>query len=64
MQFIPVVARDKNGGLSPESVTSGEYGAFLCAVFDEWVSRDLGSLGVQLFAETARIWAGGEANLC
>ena len=40
------------------------YGAFLCAVFDEWVAHDLGSLDVQLFAETARIWAGGEANLC
>ena len=64
VQFIPIIVQDENGGLSPKSVTSEEYGAFLCAVFDEWVTHDLGSLDVQLFAETARIWAGGEANLC
>ena len=64
VQFIPVIVRDETGGLSPESVTPEGYGAFLCAVFDEWATHDLGSLDVQLFAETARIRAGGEANLC
>ena len=64
VQFIPIVARDENGGLSPESVTGEGYGDFLCAVFDEWAAHDLGSLDVQLFAETARVWAGGAADLC
>ena len=77
-QFIPIIVRRKGGdlsskngdltpesnALSPESVTPEGYGEFLCTVFDEWVTHDLGSLDVQLFAETARIWAGGEANLC
>ena len=64
VQFIPIIVRDENGLLLPESVTPEGYGAFLCAAFDEWVTHDRGSLDVQLFAETARIWAGGEANLC
>lgn len=64
MQFIPIVVRDPDGNLTPESVTPEGYGEFLCAVFDEWLCHDLGQLDVQLFAETARIWAGAEASLC
>jgi uncharacterized protein len=64
MQFIPVVRRDSRGRISPESVTAEDYGSFLCAVFDEWSLRDLGSTEVQLFAETARVWLGGAAGLC
>ena len=63
-QFIPIVVRGTDGSLSPESVTGEMYGEFLCAVFDEWVKNDLGKLDVQLFAETARILAGGEASVC
>ena len=45
-------------------VSADEYGAFLCAVFDEWILNDLGQVEVQLFAETARVLNGGEAGLC
>ena len=64
IQFIPIVIRREDGSLSPLSVTPAGYGDFLIAVFDEWVTRDLGKCDVQLFAETARILAGGEASLC
>ena len=64
VQFIPVVIRDARGGAAPGSVTPEGYGRFLTAVFDEWVRHDLGVLDVQLFAEMARIKAGGEASLC
>ena len=64
VQFIPVVIRDENGGPAPGSVSPEGYGRFLTAVFDEWVRCDLGKLDVQLFAEMARIMAGGEASLC
>lgn len=64
VQFIPIVVRLPDGGFSPESITPEGYGQFLTAIFDEWVTHDLGKLDVQLFAETARIMAGGEASLC
>ncbi len=64
VQFIPVVIRDEAGGADPRSVTPEGYGRFLTAVFDRWVTHDLGILDVQLFAEMARIMAGGEASLC
>lgn len=64
VQFIPVVVRLPDGSFDPRSVASQDYGKFLIAVFDEWVSHDLGRLDVQLFAETARVMAGGEASLC
>ena len=64
VQFIPIVVRLPDGSFAPESVTPQGYGAFLTAVFREWVTHDLGKLDVQLFAETARILAGGEASLC
>lgn len=64
VQFIPIVVRREDGSFAPESVTPEGYGAFLTAVFREWVTHDLGKLDVQLFAETARILAGGEASLC
>ncbi|MBQ6836465.1 MAG: anaerobic sulfatase maturase, partial [Clostridia bacterium] len=63
-QFIPVVVRDENGNIDPISVTPETYGYFLCAVFDQWVKNDLGKLDIQLFAETAKVWAGGKAGVC
>jgi len=72
IQFIPIVrpmtggspARDSDGFFTPDTVSAEEYGNFLCAIFDEWASHDLGRLDVQLFAEAARVWSGGEAGLC
>jgi len=64
VQFIPVVIREGSGGAAPGSVSPEGYGSFLTAVFDEWVTHDLGVLDVQLFAEMARVLAGGEAGLC
>ena len=64
VQFIPVVICDGAGGVGPRSVSPQGYGRFLTAVFDEWVRHDLGLLDVQLFAEMARIMAGGQASLC
>jgi uncharacterized protein len=64
IQFIPIVRRDTEGQLTPDSVSAEGYGEFLCAIFDEWALNDIGRLDVQLFAEAARVWAGGEAGLC
>ena len=64
IQFIPIVRRDAGGRLTPDSVSPGGYGEFLCAIFDEWAHNDIGRLDVQLFAEAARVWSGGAAGLC
>ena len=64
IQFIPVVRKTGDGRLTEDSVSGGDYGDFLCAVFDEWIYHDLGRLDVQFFAETARVWSGGTAGLC
>ncbi len=63
VQFIPVVVPSQDGIL-PISVTPDAYGRFLIEVFDEWCENDLGKTDVQLFAETARIVAGGSPSLC
>jgi len=64
VQFIPIVRRAQDGQVTSESVTSEEYGRFLCAVFNEWVYHDLGRLDVQFFAEMSLVWSGGTTNLC
>lgn len=64
IQFIPIVVRMPDGSMAPTSVTPQRYGDFLCRVFDLWVREDLGKLDVQLFAEMARILAGGAPSLC
>ena len=64
VQFIPIVRRNAEGRVTPDSVSGAAYGKFLCAVFDEWALHDMGRLDVQLFAETMRVWAGGESGLC
>lgn len=69
VQFIPIVARTAGDGpspgpLTPESVTPEGYGEFLCRVFDIWARRGLGRMDIQLFAEMAKVLAGGQASLC
>jgi uncharacterized protein len=43
----------QNGDLvTSRSISGRQYGEFLCAVFDEWVSHDVGDVFVQLFDVT------------
>jgi uncharacterized protein len=51
-------------GVSPHTVPAGEYGEFLCAIFDEWKSRDAGTIAVQMFEEASRPARGIEHSLC
>jgi uncharacterized protein len=80
MQFIPIVERIANhtvdglhlispafigeAQVAPWSVRPPQFGRFLCAIFDEWVRRDVGRSYVQLFDVSLEIWAGFEASLC
>ncbi len=79
MQFLPVVeyVKERPGHrpliVSPDeeeaveapwSVSARGYGEFMCAVFDEWVKRDVGSRFVQLFDITLANWCGVPPPLC
>lgn len=79
LQFTPIVERtlvhsdgrclaapDEEGGegLAPFSVTPGQWGDFLCAIFDEWVRHDVGEYYVQLFDATLANWAGAQPGIC
>ena len=64
--FLPLVIPEPGAtsGASPDSVPSEAWGDFLCAVFDEWQSRDIGRIKVQVIEEAARIAFGQEHSLC
>jgi len=71
IQFIPVVERINTDGLalyqegdhvSERSVRPGQFGQFLCAIFDEWVHRDVGQVFVQTFEAALANWAGLESS--
>ncbi len=64
IQFIPIVRRDSEGNVTPDSVTPELYGKFLKDVFREWIRHDLGKTNVQIFAETSLVLAGGHSNVC
>ncbi|HEU6448640.1 MAG TPA: anaerobic sulfatase maturase [Verrucomicrobiae bacterium] len=46
------------------SVEANQYGHFLCAIFDEWVRRDVGKVFVQLFDVALGNWMGLGSSLC
>lgn len=46
------------------SVRPADYGAFLCAIFDEWVQRDVGQVFVQQFDSALANWIGEPAGVC
>ena len=60
-----LLAGTEHGGeLADFSVTPAQWGRFLCAVYDEWVQTDVGSLFVQMFDATLANWAGVTPSLC
>jgi uncharacterized protein len=63
VQFIPVV-EPAGRGASARSLDGEAYGHFLCAVFDEWVARDVGRVFVQDFDEALAAFAGLPAGVC
>ena len=66
VSFLPMVKPqpDAKGGVSPLTVQADACGTFLCTIFDEWVSRDIGRIKVQVFEEATRTAFGQEHSLC
>jgi uncharacterized protein len=64
IQFIPVVERNEDGGVSNFSVTGKQYGSFLIAVFEEWIKQDVGTVFIQIFEVALAAWLNLPLNLC
>lgn len=65
IQFLPIVEKSAAGGKAGgRSVGARAFGAFLSAVFDEWVTRDVGRVFVQAFDTALASWAGVRPGLC
>jgi uncharacterized protein len=64
--FLPLVEPQPGtkSGVSDISLSSDAWGDFLCAIFDEWTSRDIGGIKVQIFEEAARTAFGQDHSLC
>jgi uncharacterized protein len=50
--------------VSSRSVLPEQFGRFLIEVFDEWVTRDVGTVFVQIFDQALSAWVGMEPSLC
>ncbi len=59
LQFAPIVEPGLASNVAPRL-----WGSFLCAIFDEWVRRDVGTMFVQLFDATLANWCGLMPGLC
>ena len=55
---------DQTSPVTEWSVEAKQYGIFLCAIFDEWVRRDVGRAFVQLFDVALGNWMGLGSSLC
>ncbi len=70
LQFIPIVERDNDTGyqegdtVTDRSVMPDQFGRFLIAIFDEWVSRDVGSTFVLNFDGALAGWLGMAGTVC
>jgi uncharacterized protein len=63
--FLPMVERGDNGcGVSENTIPAEAYGEFLCAVFNEWQTEDIGFIRVQIFEEALATALGREHGLC
>lgn len=79
LQFTPIVERLTRHGdgrtlasladkdeisLSEASVAPEQWGYFLCAIFDEWVRKDVGKIFVEIFDCTLANWMGISPGIC
>lgn len=79
LQFTPIVERltrhedgrtlaslaDKDEiSLSEASVAPEQWGNLLCAIFDEWVRKDVGKIFVEIFDCTLANWMGVSPGIC
>ena len=50
--------------VTSRSVGAEQWGRFLIAIFDEWITRDVGAVYVQMFDAALASWLGASASMC
>lgn len=66
LTFIPLVERlsHENNQVSHRTVPAKAFGEFLCAIFDEWKTEDIGTIKIQIFEEALRTAFGLDHSHC
>jgi uncharacterized protein len=66
LTFIPLVERlsPGNNQVSDRTVPAKAFGEFLCTIFDEWKTEDIGTLKIQIFEEALRTAFGLDHSHC
>ena len=66
VSFLPLVERQPEtaNDVTADTLAPDVWGDFLCTVFDEWVSADIGRIKIQIIEEAARTAFGQEHSLC
>jgi uncharacterized protein len=70
VQLIPIVERVNDTGfqegdtVTDRSVEPEAWGRFLIAIFDEWVTRDVGEVYVSHFDSALASWLGVPGSMC
>jgi uncharacterized protein len=63
-QYIPCVEYGPDGKPLPWAITGGEWGDFLCAVFDAWIKDDTRKVSVRLFDSILNLLVLGRRVQC
>jgi uncharacterized protein len=64
-QYIECVEFDSDGDLMPFAINGGQWGEFLCAIYDEWIAcEDTHRVSVRLFDSLLTMMVDGYANVC
>lgn len=64
LRVISDAAKLEGASVMAWSVEPLAYGNFLCAIFDQWVRKDVGRVFVQIFDVQLGIWMGQPSTLC
>jgi uncharacterized protein len=66
LTFLPLVEHNPSAatGVSEKSVPSEEFGHFLSTIFDEWLTKDIGEIKIQIIEEAARKAFNQDHTLC
>jgi uncharacterized protein len=64
LQFIPVLERQADGTIADFSITAQQYERFLLEVFEQWISRDVGSVSERFIDSVLHTLMFGRSAMC